>query len=131
MILSFKQQFVEPILNGSKIHTIREDTPGRWKAGNSIQAATGVRTKNYNCFFESECKSTQKIIMQYRPGSVCLDVTIDGRLLNWEWRRQLALFDGFDSWLDMYNWFYPIIEKKTNQTFVGKIIHWTDFKYKA
>jgi predicted transcriptional regulator len=31
MVLGFKEQFVDRILNGSKIHTIREDSKSRWK----------------------------------------------------------------------------------------------------
>lgn len=57
MILSFKKQFSEPILKGTKIHTIREDKPNRWKPGNKIHFANGVRTQNYNCFKESVCIS--------------------------------------------------------------------------
>lgn len=128
MILSFKPQFVQPILNGTKIHTIREDSTDRWKAGNSIQCATGVRTKNYNCFFESECVSVQDIFMTYANGDI-LEISIDDKYIYWEERRQLALYDGFENWIDMFNWFYPLIAKSPNQHFAGKIIHWTDFRY--
>jgi len=55
MVLAFKKRFVEPIKKGVKIHTIREDKTNRWKSGMKVHAATGVRTKNYNCFFESVC----------------------------------------------------------------------------
>lgn len=49
MILSFKEQFIPKILDGTKIHTIREDKKNRWEAGKKIHFATGVRTKNYKC----------------------------------------------------------------------------------
>lgn len=128
MILSFKPQFVDPILNGTKIHTIREDSTDRWKAGNSIQCATGVRSKNYNCFFESECVSTQEIFMTYAHNDI-LEISIDGRYLYWEDRNKLALNDGFEDWQDFFNWFHPIIMESKSKSFVGKIIHWTDFRY--
>lgn len=51
MILSFKPQFRQKILDGTKIHTIRDDPNDRWQAGKIIHAATGVMTKNYDCFY--------------------------------------------------------------------------------
>ena len=63
MILSFKKRFVSPILSGHKIHTIREDKPRRWKAGNKIHFATGVRTKHYDQFHAGVCVSVQAIVL--------------------------------------------------------------------
>jgi len=48
MILGFKTKFTDKILNGSKIHTIRKDSKNRWKVGNTIHFANGIRTKNNN-----------------------------------------------------------------------------------
>ena len=126
MILPFKEQFVIPILDCTKIHTIREDKTNRWKAGNVIHGATGVRTKNYNQFFEDVCRSTQKIEIKY--DNKCSDwpaVIIDGK----EHRiyhkpnviLQLAMNDGFKHPSEFSEWF--------KSDFKGKIIHWTDFKY--
>jgi len=124
MILPFKQQFVEPILNGPKIHTIREDKPNRWKAGNKIHAATGVRTSNYNCFFESKCVSVQTIVLQ--ADRLYFDVWIDGRQL---WRKEIHLLatqDDFKDLNELRNWVFG--EKKDGH-FDGNLIHWTNFKY--
>ena len=63
MILGFKKQFPPMILVGTKIHTIREDKHDRWKAGNKIHFATGIRTKNYNQFYSGVCKSVQAITL--------------------------------------------------------------------
>lgn len=41
MILSFKQQFVQKILTGTKKQTIRADPKGRWKEGMAIQFWSG------------------------------------------------------------------------------------------
>lgn len=85
MVLGFKPQFVQKILNKSKIHTIREDSNDRWKAGRKIQMATGVRTKNYNKFAETDCISTQKIEIKWKePAEDSFEgrsvrVFIDGR----------------------------------------------------
>lgn len=48
MILGFKPQFVQPIIDRTKIHTIREDKHNRWVPGKVIHMATGVRTKSYS-----------------------------------------------------------------------------------
>ncbi|MFA7326296.1 MAG: ASCH domain-containing protein [Candidatus Kapaibacterium sp.] len=119
MILGFKKQFIEPIKNGTKIHTIREDKPGRWKAGNIIHFATGIRTKEYNQFHEGKCKSTQKIVISYSHPRPC--IYIDDKVF-WDFEAEkVALNDGFDSLEDFFKWF--------NKDFTGKIIHWTDYKY--
>lgn len=36
MILPFKKRFVEPIMDGSKIHTIRRDSNNRWYRGRKV-----------------------------------------------------------------------------------------------
>lgn len=153
MILGFKQQFAdgtethfrEKILNGTlinvmhpsfasilpttylyKIHSLREDTNNRWKAGNSIQMAYGVRTLYYNHFNEGIaelelCKSTQEIIMRHDLG---LHITVDGKQLQPQEIELLIRNDGL-SRFQFNNWFFG----KAKQTWKGKIIHWTDFKY--
>lgn len=63
MILSFKSQFILPIIKGTKIHTVREDPNHRWEAGRKTHMATGVRTKFYNCFREDECTGVQDVVM--------------------------------------------------------------------
>ncbi|MBB4034871.1 hypothetical protein GGR21_000758 [Dysgonomonas hofstadii] len=124
MILGFKPQFVAPILSGNKIHSIREDKTDRWKEGNTIHFATGVRTKNYDNFKMDECKGTQSIKIEYFEGVFFANkvtVFIDGRALEYEEILTLAHNDGFCSVADFLKWF--------NKDFEGKIIHWTDFKY--
>ena len=118
MKLGFKKQFVDPIKNGTKIHSIREDEHDRWKAGNIIHFATGVRTKYYNCFFEDVCKSTQDFEIVYDDEPF---VYIDGKILWVEEIELLAKHDGFNSMEDFFKWF--------DKDFKGKIIHWTDFRY--
>jgi hypothetical protein len=126
MILGFKEQFVQPILEGTKIHTIREDSKGRWNEGNSIQFATGVRTKNYNQFKLDRCKGIQSIFMTYTD---ILEISIDDIYLYYPEKLKLAINDGFDSTMAFEDWFIPKIKAHPQREFYGKIIHWTDFKY--
>lgn len=121
MILGFKNQFPPLILKGTKIHTIREDKPNRWKEGNKIHFATGVRTKNYNQFGEAVCTGTQKIVIKYRKTMDMPDIYIDGIDVWKTGITTLARNDGFENFMDFIKWF--------NKDFEGKIIHWTDLRY--
>lgn len=121
MILAFKKQFVEPILKGSKIHTIREDKHNRWKKHNTIHFATGVRTKNYNCFNEDICYSVQTIEINRTYFKGAEIVIVDNRILEDSEILRLAKNDGFKTKNDFFEWF--------NTDFKGKIIHWTNLKY--
>lgn len=126
MNLGFKQQFVPKIIEGTKIHTIREDHSDRWGKGATIHFATGIRTKNYKCFKQSECVSTQQIHIQWvrhesdRSMDI-MNVEIDGRMLNWKEIKELAINDGFDNVEGFMEWF--------KENFNGKLIHWTEKRY--
>lgn len=119
MVLGFKKRFVRPIQLGAKIHTIRADEKNRWKPGRLIHMATGVRSKNYNCFKKDECISTQTIVIKYH--GLQWAVYVDGKQLSVAELKMLATFDGFKTIADFASWF--------NEDFTGKIIHWTKFKY--
>lgn len=131
MILPFKKEFVPLILNGTKIHTIREDKKNRWKPGNIIHMATGVRSKHYNCFAEKVCTSVQDIefiwfndvakgwVVYVFAGDSCVTGINNGKKFD-----ALCKGDGFQRWEDFLLW--PAWNKKY---FKGKLIHWTDKKY--
>ena len=129
MIIGFKPQFQDKITAGTKKTTIRNDKHDRWHSGMTMHMATGVRTKNYNCFKLDTCKSTQKIRIWHRTAHVTY-VYIDGRCFA-QYRNNekfpniklvtLANNDGFDSVESFFEWF--------NKDFTGKLIHWTDLRY--
>lgn len=124
MILGFKPQFKEPILAGTKLHTIRRDENNRWRAGNKIQFATGVRTKNYSKFKDGVCLATQKIAIKYEtPVTIpkYAKVFVDNRCLYPEEIEMLAINDGFPSSKEFFEWF--------SADFEGKIIHWETVNY--
>ncbi len=126
MVLPFKKQFKEPIISGTKIHAIRDDKTNRWKAGKVIHMATGVRTKQYECFNIAECVSTQRIFI---TKEWTLEVSIDHRELSPSEILTLAKNDGFEGIADFENWFVPLIDKDENLCYSGKLIHWTDKRY--
>ena len=127
MILSFKTKigniptnFEEKILFGQKIHTIREDAKNRWRVGQIIHFATGVRTKQYNCFKTGVCTGIQTIKIK-NDGFILESIHIDGKRLRTLGLMALMDNDGFDCLQSFKSWF--------NKDFEGKIIHWTDHRY--
>ncbi len=125
MILSFKEKFKSPIISGQKIHSFREDPTERWKKGNTIQMATGVRTKKYNCFKEADCLSVQKVKMVNHPSSMII-VFDDAVIFHWKDIIQIAKNDGFDDPYDFIEWFFP--NNKYGE-WHGRLIHWTTTIY--
>lgn len=122
MVIGFKKQFVDAILNGTKIHTIREDSKCRWQPNKVMHMATGVRTKQYNCFKKETCKHIQRIEIQ--PYTKTIKFTVNGcqeLLMSEIGIETLSKNDGFKTTNEFWEWF--------NEPFIGKIISWTDFKY--
>lgn len=142
MILGFKQQFVDKIVSGQKLHTIREDKKNRWSRYHIIHMSTGVRTKDYHCFLTRHCVSVQNITINPISKQVAIDnkwilcedsitginalssvADVFGKwvLNNKVHLEVLAKNDGFDSVDEFWQWF--------DKPFEGKIIHWTTLKY--
>jgi hypothetical protein len=131
MVLGFKTispitkqptKFQEKIVEGKKIHTIREGD--RWRAGMKIHFATGVRTKRYTQFNSGIVTSVQNIHIAppfEKDGYTTGLILIDGNGLNEYTKSLLATNDGFDSINDFWLWFKEGIH--------GQIIHWTGYKY--
>lgn len=114
MNIFFKPQFVEPILSGTKIHTLR--TTERIKAGMALQFRTGSRFKS-TLFFEWECVSVQKIAIAFQRNNVhsieiyaqpnmatlYRNTTEEGRLII----NRLIQNDGFTSEQEFIDFFLP------------------------
>ena len=126
MILGFKPQFVDKILNGTKIHSIRVDQHHRWRIGRQIHLATGVRTKNYKQFSDKLCTGTQKIVITFYRCNENDVVVIDGKKLTKNEKGWLAFSDGFVDYLEFRTWF---LNQSKQDDFVGRIIHWTGKRY--
>jgi hypothetical protein len=137
MILGFKEKFpngnptnfIWKIKTNAKKHSLREDIDRRWRKGVVIDMATGVRTKNYTCHFKKTCTGTQKIEIKYlNKDSNYPLIWIDGVLFvyfyakDMEILQELAKNDGFCDFDDFCKWFH--------KDFAGKIIHWTNLRYK-
>ena len=134
MVLGFKKRypkwmtkggwetfFEDKIEAGIKIHTIRKGH--RFKPGDKIHAATGVRTKRYRCFNEMECVSVQGITLT-PMGKYFPIIKIDDKFVYGDALSMLVKNDGFDDARDLAEWF-----NLKDESFDGQIIHWTDFTY--
>jgi len=124
MILTFsKQQFVERILSGTKIHTIREDKNRRWRVGRSIQFWYGnPRNKKNNPyqFASGRCIDIKEIEIDFLFDAVTFEngETISG----FKELDQFAVNDGFVNWDFMRGWFFDTY-KGYNTTFKMRLIY--------
>lgn len=148
MLLTFStDELVQKILDGTKIHTIREDKNDRWKTGRKIDpwyknprnvkqnpmsliqyACKHLINPIGECHFPKRCISTQDLEIRwsyetFTGRKAFVTIYIDGvSCYNGKWSvLDLAKNDGFDSLEDFFKWF--------DKPFKGKIIHWTDFRY--
>lgn len=120
-----------------KIHSIREGQ--RFKAGDLLHMATGVRSKHYNQFNKgieqlSRVKSVQRFDLACRnPDRIILFV--DRQIMyvrnfsntthienGLDWMHEFAMNDGFQDIDQFFRWFRKPIRN-------GQVIHWTDKKY--
>ena len=123
MILSFKEQFVEKILNGTKIHTIREDKNNRWKSGMKIHFWKGnprnVKNDSYHFAIGVVSKVVPIEIHWSKDKRGLQWIDIDGKTQRWSKDlhelKEFVQNDGFDSIKDFLAWF--------NDDFEGKLIY--------
>lgn len=113
-----------------KLHTIRKDEKNRWKKGVLIDFFINARQKNMFRFAPRvPVVSTQTIYMTYAFDNI-IEITIGGKYIyDFKEKEQLAINDGFDSYKEFFDYFYPIIKSSENEFYKGKIIHWTDLRY--
>jgi hypothetical protein len=117
MDLGFKTQFKDKILNGTKIHTIREDKHERWKEGKKIHFITGMRTKKRDVFLEGTCTNVDDIWISGKSKIVIINGV---KRLKEDEIETLAKNDGFGNVEGFWDWFG---DKKGEDY---RLIHWTD-----
>jgi len=119
----------------AKRHTIRIDAKDLWKAGNDIHFVINNRQQNRFQFAPTiKCISTQEIKVSWFNQSRYLEasklyprfynhvqVNIDGSNQIIKEINELSLNDGFSFTEQFFAYF--------NESFSGKIIHWTPLKY--
>ncbi len=137
MNLAFYPQFVDPILEGKKLHTFRKDEANLWHPGMSIEMTTPKAGCNQHIFHRAKCIHTNIIeIKHYQiPRTINrMEIIIDKVLIGFveyytiddlsEWSvniRELSENDGFKSLVEFCQYY--------KEDYKGKIIHWTPLRY--
>ena len=113
----------------SKLHTMRTDEEEIWNQDSMIDFYFN-KNEIPVCFaYSIPCVSTQEVFMTYGHSDL-IHISIDGHeLFGYNERLKFAINDGFDSWDDFFDYFYPKIKQSENQFYKSKLIHWTDLKY--
>jgi hypothetical protein len=111
-----------------KRHSIREGH--RWKVGDTIHMAYGVRTKNYDQFNRGipslqKVRAIQNVSIDPREKQVWVYIAADDTWkmypLNSPAQNQFVINDGFKDADQFWRWFVVPVK--------GQIIHWTEFEY--
>ena len=121
MVLAFKEQFKQKILDGSKIHTIRRDLLNEIKINNKIEFVDENQENYFKPYKNSLCMNIQEIFID----CILLEIFVNKRRLPLQERNILIKNDGFDNVEDFFIFFIG----NYGMSYSGKIIHWTDFKY--
>lgn len=113
-----------------KLHTIREDKTNRWKAGTKIDFFINVRKKEMFRFAPVlPVVSVQTVYMSYKSNELIQISIGDKELSYYHERLEFAQNDGFHTWEDFFNYFYPQIKATPDNFLNMKLIHWTDKRY--
>jgi hypothetical protein len=125
---SFKRQFIEPILAGTKAQTIREPRRG-WRAaaglsgharpGEGLQLFVGMRTKSCELILRTICLYTSPVTLMWRP---IVEVKVDDERLSAQKLDAFARRDGFADFDAMEVFWAETHPGKT--VFHGEVIRW-------
>ena len=117
---SFKRQFAEPILAGTKRQTIRADRKRHARPGEELQLYTGMRTKHCRLIGKAHCLAIQTVALLFwgRQGIIIDGVShvspavLDG----------FARDDGFADWDQMRAFWFDV--NQVVDEFHGVLIRW-------
>ncbi|WP_264520372.1 hypothetical protein [Flavobacterium sp. N1994] len=113
----------------AKIHTLREDKNDRWKRGVMIDFFINCRQPSMFRFAPKiPCTSTQSVYMSYAYCDI-IEISVGVRQLFGNELIEFAQNDGFDTWQDFFDYFYPLIKATPDNWLERKLIHWTDKRY--
>lgn len=115
---SFKARFAEPILAGSKRHTIRAERKRHAREGEELQLYTGMRTRQCRLLGRSVCIGVFPVMLSFFPGFEYF--VTPGRPR--ESIDEFARSDGFADWAELRAFWaanHPGIDE-----FHGHLIAW-------
>jgi hypothetical protein len=113
-----------------KLHTLRDDLKDRWQRDKLIHFFINNQKPNMFQFAPVlPVIRVQSVYMSYRYNDI-IDISINGNQLhNNDDIMNFVHNDGFDTWEDFFNYFYPKIEATPDNWYTPKLIHWTGLKY--
>jgi hypothetical protein len=124
-LLNFKKQFVDPIRQGTKHHTIRAMRKIPVKKGDKLYLYCGCRQKGaFRILPEPQtCTVVEEIKIRSLVGDV--EIVIDGWKLSEDEMQRLARADGFEN-LSLFYHFWQVNhgDPQGHVDFTGQIIHW-------
>lgn len=107
-LLGYRPQFVDPLLSGQKIGTIRAVRKYPIKERERLYHYTGLRTKHCHKIGESTCVTCEPITILLNSGVIVIDRKIDLFSTDtcdvYKGEKQLNKFayhDGFRNWREM------------------------------
>ena len=121
MIISFDEQFVDKILDGSKRHTILEDKHRLLQADDTIRFATGTSATNYNQFKEGVCEWVEGIELYPKTRDIYLERNGEMKLLSGWLTEDFIKNEGFDSEDEFWEWYC--------KPFKGVLVYWAEIIY--
>jgi hypothetical protein len=134
---SFKARFAEPILAGTKLHTVRAPRKRHARPGEGLQLYTGMRTRQCKLIARKTCAAVLAVIICPQDDWVAVQDLYPWPGIAPEWalptRRKLtyvdvqdfARRDGFKDWEEMRAfWREEHPETRDQSTFEGVLIGW-------
>jgi hypothetical protein len=126
--------FIDKILRGEKIHTIRDSAERFIAMANKMRPYarlhiyTGARTKNALCHAVKPFHSVQEIVFYRKPTGVLESILVDGKVMDEQTVVEIAANDGFDTVFGLVDWMFAGCAKDVLE--IRKyIIHWTPQRY--
>jgi len=133
---SFRKQFAEPILAGTKGGTIRADRRRHARPGEELQLYIGMRTKHCRLIARKTCIIAQPIRLQFHTlrgdehlrGVHLFDPRtedVEKLISNPDRLDAFAQFDGFDTWSHLVDFWRE--EHEPADAFDGIHIRWSNW----
>ncbi|WP_339680008.1 ASCH domain-containing protein [Cyclobacterium marinum] len=141
MLLGFKKQFAGPILDGTKIFTIREKRKVEPKIGETLHMYSGLRTKHTELISKEHTLTGIQLVdiaisedRSVKPFIKWVTVYVDERQLSNTELNVLAVSDGFTDLNDFCNFWLKGGKPDENKWVVVLkkdlvMHHWTDFRF--
>jgi hypothetical protein len=141
MLLGFKPRFVDPILDGTKLHTLRNARKVTPKVGEVLHMYTGLRTKHCkaitNRYTLKGIQVAHISVRRVKPPlnfisktAFLIRIKVDGIPLQPDDIRKFCVADGFADGTDFASyWMGTAPKDATSITTTMDLFHWTDLKY--